>query len=341
MNILITRLSHIGDCVLTMPLAMAIKRARPDARIIWAVEKPSDKLLANHEAIDQVLVIPGKWLKRARTVLELRTALRSLRVDVAIDPQSITKSAALAWLSAAPVRIGFSGRWGRELAPWLNNHCVRPKNTHLVDRTMELLQPIGIDQYQVEFGLKPTEQADRSIVRFLEAEPRLDRFAVINPGASWPSKRWVTERFGEVANALKKVHGLNTVVTWAGAAERRDAVTIFRHAPDAVTLAPQTNLVELTALLQRAELFIGCDTGPMHMAAAVGTPCVVLYGPTLPQESGAWGAFHQHVQKWYQAGSCRARRRAENLAMRDIQPADVIAACEKCLSNVTPDKFAA
>ena len=341
MNILITRLSHIGDCVLTMPLAMAIKRVRPDSRIIWAVERPSDKLLASHPAVDQVLVVPRQWMKRPRTVLALRRRLRSFRVDVAIDPQSITKSAALARLSGAPVRIGFSGRWGRELAPWLNNRCVRPKNTHLVDRTLELLEPIGIDQYRVEFGLKPTGQADHSIVKFLEAELRLDRFAVINPGASWPSKRWVTERFGDVANALKKVHGLNTVVTWAGAAERREAVTIFRRAPEAVTLAPQTNLVELTALLQRALMFIGCDTGPMHMAAAVGTPCVVLYGPTLPQESGAWGGRHQHVQKWHQDGSCRARRKADNLAMRDIQPADVVAACQRVLSHVATDRYAA
>jgi len=105
---------------------------------------------------------------------------------------------------------------------------------------------------------------------------------------------------------------------------------------DAFVIAPQTNLPQLAALLSLATLFIGCDTGPLHIAAAVGTPCVGLYGTTLPQDSGAWPwadpTPHVAVQKWHQSGTCRQRRSAENGAMMDILASDVVVACESSLS---------
>ena len=119
------------------------------------------------------------------------------------------------------------------------------------------------------------------------------------------------------------------------------AETIVRSARDAAMLAPKTSLQELSALLQSATFYLGCDTGPMHMATSVGTPCVGLYGPNRPEESGAYGPQNIHVQAWYQDGSCRERRNAENLAMRDISVEDVCVACDRMVKRLKKRSVAA
>ena len=337
-NILLTRLSHIGDCVLTLPMVNQIKDRFPDSTITWAIESPTQKLLGNHAAVDDFLIVPKGWMKRASNWSSLRRELRQRKFDIAIDPQGITKSAMLGWLSGAKIRIGAKGKWGRELSPWLNNRLIEPQQSHLADRSMELLQAIdnfgdANPQSRYEFPLEP---AALEHARAFLATQRLSRFAVINPGASWPSKRWDNPRFGSVGSWLFRHQGIRTVITWAGSEEEQMADEIADVDPDAFVIAPRTDLPQLAALLSLATLFVGCDTGPLHIAAAVGTPCVGLYGTTQAQDSGAWPwadpTIHVAVQKWHQTGSCRKRRSADNDAMMDILAADVFAACEQSLS---------
>jgi len=305
-RILITRLSHIGDCLLTIPMLNAIRDHYPDAFVAWAVESPTHHLLKNHPGIDQIVSIPKGWLGKPASWRTIRTELTSLNFDIAIDPQGLTKSALLGWLSGAPNRVGAKGQWGRELSPWLNNRLVRPTSTHVVERSMELLEEIGIEQSQTRFELPSDEVADKFIDRWL-MDKSLNRFAVINPGGSWASKRWENERFGSVASHLFNNHGLKTVVTWAGIEELAMAEEIVGLNPAGSVLAGRTNLPELQSLLSRANFFVGCDTGPMHLATAVGTPCVGLYGTTRPEDSGAFGPQNIAIQKWYQSGSCKKR----------------------------------
>ncbi len=333
-RILISRLSHIGDCILTLPMLSALRRNYPKAYIAWAVEKPSNQLLISHPGLDEVILIPKGWMGKPRAWRDVSRDLRSRKFDIAIDPQGITKSAMLSYLSGARTRIGIRGKWGRELAPWLNNTNVQQKRLHLVDRSLELLEPLGIRRPTVEFGFSVERTAAESMRQFLADVSIRGRFAIINPGASWASKRWETNRFAEVANHLFHSQQLPTVVTWAGKEERGMADELHRLAPLAVTLAPSTNLNELAAIMSMAEFFIGCDTGPMHISTAVGTPCVGLYGPTLPTESGAYGPRNLHIQKWHQDGSCRQRRKAENLAMRDICVDDVNRSCDQMIHQL-------
>ena len=334
-RILISRLSHIGDCILTLPMLSAIRRKYPEAYICWAVEKPSNQLLESHPGLDEIMLIPKGWMGKPSAWRYVAGELRSRKFDIAIDPQGITKSAMLSFLSGARKRIGIRGKWGRELAPLLNNCNVQQECAHLVDRSLELLEPLGIQKSHVEFGFQVAPSAGKSMRKFLADESISGRFAVINPGASWPSKRWETCRFADVAEHLYECHQLPTVVTWAGDAEHAMAVQLKSLAPSAVTLAPPTSLNELAAILSIADFFIGCDTGPMHISTAVGTPCVGLYGSTLPTESGAYGLTNLHVQKWHQNGSCRQRRKAENLAMRDIVSADVNRACDQMIQRLS------
>ncbi len=338
-RILITRLSHIGDCILTLPVVNAIRKQYPDAFIAWAVESPTQQLLEHHPEIDHIIQVPKSWMSKPGTWRQLRRDLRCEDFDVAIDPQGLTKSAMLGWLSGAPRRIGIKGRWGRELSPWLNNTLVETLSDHVVDRSMELLSKLDIESPQVEFNLPTIAEANQKIDTWL-SNHKLNSFAVINPGASWRSKRWENDRFGTVASHLYQEHNLRTVITWAGDQEKAMAQQIFRLNNRGSVFAMPTSLNELASLISRAKFFVGCDTGPMHIATAVGTPCVGLYGTTRPQDSGAYGPQHVAVQKWYQSGSCKKRRGADNDAMRDIMASDVNAACDQMIASLAQAKAA-
>lgn len=333
-RILICRLSHIGDCILTLPMVRALRKARPDAWIAWATENPSPQLLNDHPDLNEVIKIPKGWLKKPGTILSVRRELKKRAFDIAIDPQSLAKSAMLARVSGAAVRIGFRGEYGRELSTWFNNRTVQPVSSHLVDRSLELLGELGIEpEGEPEFDLPIRETAHCYIDQFLNERGINDsRFVVANPGASWPSKRWEPERFGELAHRLHEHTRLNTIVTWAGEEELEMAMSICAGSDGTAILAPKTDLQQLASLLQRSELFIGCDTGPLHLAAAVGTVCVGLYGPTRPQDSGAYGRQHYALQNEYQSGTSRQRRNSTNQAMRTISVTQVLDACCRALA---------
>jgi heptosyltransferase-1 len=333
-RILITRLSHIGDCILTLPMLCALRKKIPNAFIAWAAEAPSQQLLNLHPDIDEIIPVPKGWLSKPKSWPELFGRLRQPRFDIAIDPQGITKSASLARISRAKTRIGIRGRWGRELSPYLNNCLVETTSTHLVDRSIELLSVLGVKNFKIEYRLPVCSESQKSIQQFLHRQRHGGPFVVINPGASWESKRWVTGRFATVASHLYKRYGLKAIVTWAGNDERAMADRIISLNPPALVMADQTSLTELAALCQQAKFFIGCDTGPLHIAAAMGTPCIGLYGTTRSMDSGAYGPANIAVQKWHQSGSCRKRRNASNDAMRDIMASDVNEACDRMIAKL-------
>lgn len=324
-RILITRLSHIGDAILTMPLAVQLKRAWPDCHLTWAAEAPTVQLLRLHPAIDRVVEVPKGWAQRPSCWWQLRAELRAVPADISFDPQSLLKSALLARLSGARQRIGFAGKHGREGSPWINNCLCLPARSHLVDRTLELLRVVGLQPSPAEFGLPVCPLARDSVQRWLSTWG-LARFVLLNPGAGWRSKQWPSERFAVFARRLLEDYGVPSLVVWAGATEQVLAREVVAASEGSAQLAPPTSLAELAALAAQATLFVGGDTGPIHLAAAMGCPCIGLYGPTRPAESGAYGSNHRHVQKWYQAGSNRQRRSAVNLALQAISVEDVLKA---------------
>ncbi len=311
----------------------AIRAAYKSAFIAWIVERPTDQLLAHHHALDELIVAPRGWMKSPLAIWKLRRQLKALRFDVAIDPQSLTKSAVLAWISGATLRIGFRPGVGRELAPWLNNCSIEPAKPHVVDRQLELLKPLGIREPGVTFDMPHDAVAAETIDHFIRTAHLGCGFAVINPGAGWESRLWPSDRFGSVARHLGHERGLPSVVTWAGEREREWARRIVAHSGGHALLAPPTTLVELSALLRRAKMFVGCDTGPMHLAVAIGTRCVVLHGTTRPEISGPYGPDHITIQAYYQSGTSRQRRRASNDAMRAIQVEQVCAACDRLVDR--------
>lgn len=330
-RILIVRLSAIGDVVHGLPVLGALRDALPRAFLGWAVEGRAADLLRGHAALDKLVVVPRGWLKSPNAVLALRRSLRELRFDVTIDLQGLSKSAIAARLSGAPRRIGFGGDDGREISRWLNNELVEPTRTHVVDRNLELLAPLAIDRPQARFDLVDSAASATAATRLLELMRLGDRFAIINPGAGWPSKLWPAQRYAEVARRLGQSRKVRSLVVWAGDQERAWAEQIARGSGGLATLAPATSLIELAAIARRASLFIGSDTGPLHLAAAVGTPCVALFGPSPGERNGPYGPRHVTLQKMRVEGPSRRRRSAAGDSMAAISVDDVVAACERIL----------
>ena len=335
-RILIVRLSAIGDVLHALPVLNALRDALPNAFIAWVVEGRAADLLRGHQALNELVELRRGWLKSPPTVWKLRKRLRRGRFDITVDVQGLTKSAIAAWLSPAPQRIGFDGPDGRELSRWLNNCLVQPTAAHVIDRNLELLRALNITAASVRFDL-PEAQADAAAAEAAIAASALQSgFAVINPGAGWPSKLWPADRYAAVARHLGSTRRLPSMVAWAGNQERQWALQIVDGSAGHARLAPATTLTQLAALLRRARLFIGSDTGPLHLAVAVGAPSVGLFGPMPAERNGPYGPQHLAVQKICLSGSSRQRRGAGPESMEAIEASAVIEACESILERPLP-----
>jgi len=330
-RILIVRLSAIGDVIHALPLASSLRERFPRAFIAWLGTDPSAQLLRQHEAIDELIVLPRRWLASLGQVWELRRRLRAWKLDAVIDAQGLAKSAIAALLSGARRRIGFGDHWGREGSRWLYTDRVLTTTEHTVDRTLELLRPLGIERPTVRFAVPEGEPERHAVARILHETKVEGQYAVIHSGAGWASKRWIPERFAAVAQHLGRAWGLPAIVVWAGEEERRLAERIVERSDGNARLAPPRNLRELAALSRRARLFVSADSGPLHLAAAVGTPCVGLYGPFPVERHGPYGAHHLAVQKMTMKGTTSQRRHAPPEVMGSIDVDSVCAACGEIL----------
>jgi lipopolysaccharide heptosyltransferase I len=330
-RILIVRLSAIGDVIHGLPVLNALRVAYPQAHLGWVVSGKAGDLLEGHPALDELIRIPRRWLRSPREAWALRRRLKASKFEIAIDLQGLTKSALAARLSGASRRIGFGGADGRELSGWLNNQRVQATAAHVIDRNLELLGALDILKPKVEFNL-PESASDAATAEGVLAQLGIQRpFAIINPGAGWPSKLWPTERFAAVARHLAP--RMKTLVVWAGSDEHRMAEEIVAGSRGGAVLAPSTTLREVAALARRARLFIASDTGPLHLAVAVGTPSLGLFGPMPAERNGPYGPQHIALQKMRLTGGSRQRRSAGPESMLAISVADVCHACDEILSR--------
>ena len=330
-RILLVRLSAIGDVVQSMPMICALREHFPRAMLAWAVERKAVELLKGHEDIDELICLPRGWLKSPVELWKLRRRLRNLRFDVAIDGQGLTKSAVVARLSGARRRIGYADYWGRELSRLLNTELVHTIGPHVVQRNLQLLQPLGIESAEIRFKV-PRHESNKETADQMIAQRGLGGgFGLLNAGAGWPSKLWPTERYAEVAVYLGQEWSLPTMVVWGGADERARAEQIVCNSRGHARMAPQTTLGVLTELSRGATLLVGSDTGPLHLAAAVGTPCVGLYGPWPAQRHGPFGPKNIALHEVFFEGSTRERRKAPPYFMEAISTQLVCEACKRII----------
>ncbi|MCA9136362.1 MAG: glycosyltransferase family 9 protein [Planctomycetales bacterium] len=311
-HFLISRMSAIGDTILTLPVACALRDRFPQSKISWIVEEKSAPVVRRHSAVDELIVLPRGWFTSPSRIRETRRSLRQLQCDISIDCQGMTKSSLACYLSGAAHRIGYAGKHARELSRWFSNVQVNPVFHHLTDRSLELLIPLGIHSPSVRWDL-PVEGPAQAWARRFRSTISSSRIAILNPGATWHSKRWLPERFGATARYLHDRYGYTSIAVWGTPLDRSMAADIVSSSNGTAIMAPETDLQHLAAMIETADLFISNDTGPLHMAVAVGTKTIGLYGATKPGDSGPYG--QTAIQVAYESGSARQRRAASNAAM--------------------------
>ncbi len=282
-RVLIVRIGSLGDVVHGLPVAAALRETWPSARIDWLVDRQYAGLLALVPAVDEAVVLaratPAGFIRAVR-------ALRARRYDVALDLQGLFKSAVLARGSGAARVVGFAPEHLRErIAEPFYTETVDPgAGGHVVFKNLALLRAMGVDDPPLRFPLREVDPAVLGEVRRVLGDAPV---ALLNPGAAWPNKRWPPDRFGAVAAHLGERHQIRSLVVW-GPGENALAEAVAAASRGFAKPAPPTSLADLVALARAAALMISGDTGPLHLAAAAGTPTVGLFGPTDPHRNGPW-----------------------------------------------------
>jgi lipopolysaccharide heptosyltransferase I len=325
---LIVRLGSLGDVIHGIPVAAALRERFPASQIHWLVDPRYVDLLQQVRGVD--VPIPVNPRRDGLSLLSTIRQFRGTGYTAAIDLQGLIKSALLARAAGAWRTIGFSKAHLREpLARVFYTQTVDPAGAaHVVYRNLALLAPLGIRQAQPVFPIDVPASAALAGVRDLfQGGP----YALVNPGGGWPNKRWPPERFGGVAAALAGDLGLRSLVVW-GPGEQALAERVVRSSGGAGTLSPPTTMMDLFAIARQARVMVSGDTGPLHIAAAVGTPVVGLYGPTRPERNGPWSSSDVSISR---AGGCSclyARRcRRPRPCIEEIEVDEVVAAVRRRL----------
>jgi lipopolysaccharide heptosyltransferase I len=282
LRLLIVRLGSLGDLVHALPAMSALRRTWPAAEIDWVVDEGHREFLGLVSGLTTIVPLGGRT---AAAWLEARRVLQARRYDLAIDFQGLVKSAALARLSGARRVAGFDSDAARESAAALfyTERHATGEGRHVIEKNLALAAAVGAADGPWEFPLREGPSAALSEIR----AQGLASFALLNPGAAWPNKRWPPDRFGRLAAWLREAHGLRSVVLW-GPGEADLAAAVVAASSGAATAAPETRIADLVAIARAAALLVSGDTGPTHIAAAVGTPVVALFGPTNPRRNGPW-----------------------------------------------------
>lgn len=294
MRILIVRLGAIGDVVHTLPALAALRRAAPGAHLAWAVEQGgAAELLRSNPLIDDLIELDLRgWRKNlinSRTLASIREAIANLRgvgFDLALDFQGLLKSAMIPWLARVPRRIGFARGVLREPASGLllTEQIAADDDDHVIKKNLQLVAALGCDvtgRYEFPIALSVEDEAF--------AEERFDRFdgsfVILNPGGGWPTKLWGAEGFAAIADRLWDSDRIGSVVTY-GPGEEGLARSVVTQSRTGAAVLLDSTLKQFFALARRAKLFLGGDTGPMHLAAAAGTPIIAIFGPTSSRRNG-------------------------------------------------------
>ena len=329
---LIVRLGSLGDVIHAIPAAAALRARFPTARIDWATDPRYVELLGLVRGLDHRVPIDTR---RVGNTLSAIGTLRRARYDAAIDLQGLLKSALLARGAGARRTIGFPAAHLRERTArvfYTDTPDTGPA-VHVIFKNLALLAPLGVDAGRAAF---PLEIPPSAVAEQVASSVGAAGYALINPGAAWPNKQWPPARFGALAAAMRDRLGLRSIVVW-GPGEESLASGVVAASAGAAGVAPATSIPDLFSLARGARLVVSGDTGPLHIAAAVGAPIVALFGPTFPQRNGPWAAADVSISR--DAGcSCHYQRdcRRHERCIDEITVNDVMVAVERRLALASP-----
>lgn len=334
-RLLVVRLGSFGDLIHTLPAVAAIRRGHhADLEIDWLVDAAHAGFLALVPAVTSVIPLGGRT---TGAWLEARRALKARRYDVAADFQGLIKSAALARLSGARRVVGFDRSSLREpaAAVFYSERVTVGERGHVIEKNLRLAVSLGARTGgALEFPIAPVESANARAAQAAAGGP----YALLNPGAAWPNKRWPPDRLAAIARLVRERHGLASIVLW-GPGEADAAQVVVAESGGAARLAPETTWTDVLALARGAKLIVSGDTGPLHLAAAVGVPAVALFGPTNPARNGPWIDPDIAISRYDRCG-CHYERRcrfdADRWCLGTITVDDVAEAIRIRLSSPGP-----
>lgn len=314
---LIVRLGSLGDVVHAIPAVAALIDRHSAARVDWIVDPRYVDLVKTIARIGTV--IPFDIRQGWGSLILTARRLRGERYDAVVDLQGLIKSAVLARVAGARRTIGFTNPHLREsLASVFYTETHDPGDVvHVIDKGLALMRALGVQDTTVRFPLDVPPQV------------RPDGYVLINPCAAWPNKQWPPDRFGALAAAIRERHGLRSVVLW-GPGEEGVAAEVVAASRGAAEQAPPTTITDILALAARARLMVSGDTGPLHIAAAVGTPIVALFGPTRAERNGPWSPADISLSR-FETCVCHYERRCRRgqPCIDDIGVEAVLAAVER------------
>ena len=327
---LIIRLGSLGDVIHGIPAAAALRGRFPQAHIDWLVDPRYVELLDLVECIDRRVPFDPRNLRRGLRAWSVLRDLRRTRYDAVIDLQGLLKSAVLARVVGATRTIGFQRAHLREpLARiFYTDAPDSDAASHVIDKNLGLLRALGVSDAAVHFPLRMPRTATVTTI----AGRFADGYALVNPGAAWPNKRWPPGRFGAVAASIRREHGWRSVVLW-GPGEEALAAAVVDASDGAAEAAPPTTITDIVGIARAARLIVSGDTGPLHIAGAAGTPIVALFGPTSPARNGPWAPRDVTLSR-VATCSCVYERRCRRPApcIDDITVNEVVAAVRQRLS---------
>jgi heptosyltransferase-1 len=334
-RILIVKLSSIGDVIHSLPVAAALRRRYPRAYLAWAVGPAAAEAVTGNPHLDETLIMGGGADAAGVCALPplsapgaLRRALRARRFDTTVDMQGLFKSALLAFLSGARDRIGFRNL--QEGTFLLNNRRVVPdrRDVHAVEGYFGFARALDAPVEPVDFTIATSAREEAEAAALLSG---IEHPIALIPGARWLSKRWPPGHFAAAADALaEESGGRGVIVGAADDAPLAAAIAAAARTP-LVDLTGRTTLKQCAAVLRRCRLVIGNDTGPMYLAAAVGTPTVAVFGPTDASRLGPYGEGHARVWAHLTCAPCRRRECAPLRCLEAVTPEQVVAAARELL----------
>lgn len=318
-KILIVKPSSLGDVIHSLPFLNALRERFPKAEVHWVIAKGLEDLLTGHPMINRIWVInKDMWKKLSHirdSLHELRVFLKAIKEEnynIVVDLQGLLRSGIITLSTGSSVRVGFQE--AREGSRFFYTHKVKGgKDLHAVDRYLKIAGFLGCDIADVCFPLPLSFSPS-----FLTHHSLPGDYAVIAPGARWKTKRWPPEKFGELSSRLP----LSTVIVGSRGDMDIAHEVVALSGGKAVSLAGKTNLKELIEIIRGAQFFVSNDSGPMHIAAALGIPVFAIFGPTDPLRTGPYGKGHIVIRENVSCAPC-FRRTCNDL---------------KCMKSLSVDK---
>ena len=345
-NILIIRLSSLGDVLMTIPAVRGIRDRFPDTYISWLVEGPVGEFIACQDFIDEVIVFPRndtvKGLKKgniSRAQKAMGPFLHKLRkreYDLIVDFHGIAKSALFAMMARGKKKIGFGDMFAKEISHLFYHDKINgsDKRMHKVERNMLLANYLGYTSSVPQVTLNTSDNATEYIDNFFRDTGNTPPLFAVNPFSSKGTdfKRWPMERYAELIARIHHELREPTIILW-GPGEEEEARRLKEMSGDGAYLACPTNIPQLFALLSKVRIYIGGDTGVMHLAAAAGTQVIAIFGPTDFKINGPYGKEHAIIRENVPCSPCKKRDCSDRQCLTPITVEEVFESVNNVLKR--------